>query len=189
MNDGAARQHGQQGKTTKQRSIVLNGRALVMGDDINTDLIIAGKYCKSAEIRELARHVFESMGPNRSQKLRKGDILVAGRNFGCGSSREQAPLAIKAAGLKAVVASSFARIFFRNAINIGLPVMALPGPRKRIIAGERITVDLGKGELAVARTNEVVKGRPMPPFLLDILSDGGLVAHLRKKLRSEKKRR
>jgi 3-isopropylmalate/(R)-2-methylmalate dehydratase small subunit len=173
----------------KRRGMFINGKALVVGDDINTDLIIAGKYCRSAQARELARHVFESMGTALSRRPGKGDIIVAGRNFGCGSSREQAPVALKAAGVKAVVASSFARIFFRNAINIGLPVLALPGHRKRINDGEHIGLDLGKGELVLARTKEVLNGSPLPPFLLDILSDGGLVPHLRKRLRSEGKLR
>jgi 3-isopropylmalate/(R)-2-methylmalate dehydratase small subunit len=172
----------------KRNVMVINGKALGVGDEINTDLIIAGKYCKKAEPAELARHVFESMGTALSRRPGKGDIIVAGRNFGCGSSREQAPVALKAAGVKAVVASSFARIFFRNAINSGRPVLALPGHRKRMKDGERVRLDIGKGELVLVRTKEVLNGSPLPPFLLDILSDGGLVPHLRKRLRSEKKR-
>lgn len=151
----------------------------MFGDDINTDYIISGKYkFKTLDLAELARHVMEDLDPDFYRKITAGDFIVAGRNFGCGSSREQAPLAIKHAGISAVVAGSFARIFYRNAINTGLPVVECD--TRAIEPGDELEVDLGAGILR-NRTRGVEVGiTPLPAVMLKILNDGGLAAHFRK---------
>ena len=167
----------------------VSGRALVLGDDISTDHIIAGKYCKTADPDLLAPHALEDVRPGLGRrKGRKagskghgGTIIVAGRNFGCGSSREQAPLALRAAGVSAVVAESFGRIFFRNCINIGLPAMVCPGAAAALREGDRVSVDPGAGELVYARGGRGLKGERLPAFMVEILEDGGLVNHVRRK--------
>lgn len=159
--------------------MLLSGKAHVFGDDINTDYIISGKYkFKTLDLAELARHVMEDLDPDFYRKITAGDFIVAGRNFGCGSSREQAPLAIKHAGISAVVAGSFARIFYRNAINTGLPVIECD--TRAIEPGDELEVDLGSGILR-NRTRGVEVGiTPLPAVMLKILNDGGLAAHFRK---------
>ncbi len=159
--------------------MLLSGKAHVFGDDINTDYIISGKYkFKTLDLAELARHVMEDLDPDFYRKITAGDFIVAGRNFGCGSSREQAPLAIKHAGISAVVAGSFARIFYRNAINTGLPVVECD--TRAIEPGDELEVDLGAGILR-NRTRGVEVGiTPLPAVMLKILNDGGLAAHFRK---------
>jgi len=155
------------------------GRAHKFGDDINTDYIIAGKYkFKTLDMRELAQHVMEDLDPEFYRKLSPGDFIVAGRNFGCGSSREQAPLAIKYAGVAAVLAKSFARIFYRNAINTGLPVLECD--TDGIEAGDELVVDLAAGEIRNLTRNTTFKVNPLPKVMLRILKDGGLAEHIRK---------
>jgi len=181
------------------------GIALVLGDDISTDAIIAGKYCRMADLERLAPHALESVVPDlagrvkragarevkragagkgnhaRGRMLGAGLVIVAGRNFGVGSSREQAPIALKAAGISAVVAGSFGRIFFRNAINLGLPVLKCPGAADAVKDGETVTVDIAGGIVRRGRGAPVLECEPLPPFLLEILEDGGLVAHVRRR--------
>jgi len=155
---------------------LLTGTAHVYGDDIDTDRIIPGKYTKTLDLSDLADHVLEDLDPEFSGRVRPGDILVAGDNFGCGSSREQAVLAIKAVGVSAVVANSFARIFFRNAINIGLPVLELG--THEINKGDVLEIDLAAGivrDLAGGRAYQAAK---MPQVMVDILAEGGLVDYL-----------
>jgi 3-isopropylmalate/(R)-2-methylmalate dehydratase small subunit len=157
----------------------LKGKAHKFGDDINTDYIISGKYkFKTLDMSELARHVMEDLDPDFYKKIRPGDFIVAGRNFGCGSSREQAPLAIKHAGISAVIAGSFARIFYRNAINTGLPVIECD--TSAIEPGDELEVDLEAGVLGNHTRNTEIRITPLPPVMLKILNDGGLVAHFRK---------
>lgn len=157
----------------------LRGRAHKFGDDINTDYIIAGKYkFKTLDMRELAQHVMEDLDPEFYKKISPGDFIVAGRNFGCGSSREQAPLAIKYAGIAAVLAGSFARIFYRNAINTGLPVIECD--TSGIETGDELVVDLAAGEIRNLTRNTVTLVKPLPGVMLRILIDGGLAAHIRK---------
>ncbi len=155
----------------------LVGRAHVYGDHIDTDRIIPGKYTKTLDLSHLAEHVLEDLDPDFRQRVQPGDILVAGANFGCGSSREQAPLALKAAGVAAVVARSFARIFYRNAINIGLPAVEI-GPH-RIRSGHRLEVDLRAGVVRDLTQGEEYPATPMPRVMLAILRAGGLVNYLR----------
>ena len=154
---------------------MIKGRAWIFGDDIDTDVIIPGKYLRTKDLTLLASHVMEGLDPNFSSQVKKGDLIVTGRNFGCGSSREQAPLALKEAGISAVVAKSFARIFYRNAINIGLPLIEAD---VSCYQGDVIEVDLALG--TVRYGDLVVQGTRLPDFLLEILQDGGLVAHRRK---------
>ncbi|MCL0032556.1 3-isopropylmalate dehydratase small subunit [Peptococcaceae bacterium] len=148
-------------------------------DDINTDYIISGKYkFKTLDMKELAKHVMEDLDPEFYSKINEGDFIVAGNNFGCGSSREQAPLAIKNAGISAVIAKSFARIFYRNAINTGLPVVECD--TDKIEAGDRLEVDLKKGVVRNITKNIEIKTNPLPSVMIKILNDGGLIAHFRK---------
>lgn len=145
-------------------------------DNIDTDRIIPGKYTKTLDMSLLASHVLEDLDPEFSKKVQQGDILVAGNNFGCGSSREQAPIAIKAAGISVVVAKTFARIFYRNAINIGLPVVEVE--RHNIQSGDSISVDLENGIVANHTKNETYQATKMPQQMIDILNAGGLVNYL-----------
>lgn len=160
---------------------MIKGRAWLYGDDVDTDVIIPGKYLRTKDLSLLASHAMEGLDPEFSSKVKSGDVIVAGRNFGCGSSREQAPVALKEAGVAAVVAKTFARIFYRNAINIGLPLVEAD---VLCTEGDTVLVDLGKGTVCIG--DKVVKGTKMPDFLLEILQDGGLVAHRRKTKENQK---
>ena len=163
---------------TSKNSIIISGKAWKFGDNVDTDVIIPGKYLRTTDMSVFASHVMEGIDPLFSQKVRKGDIIVAGKNFGCGSSREQAPLALKYAGVACIVAESFARIFFRNAINVGLAIIEA---RIGCKEGDNIEVDLEKG---IVRNNEkTYPATKLPDFLREILADGGLVEH-RKKVNS-----
>jgi len=155
---------------------LISGKVWKFGDNIDTDVIIPGKYLRTTDMNVFASHVMEGIDPEFSQKVKKGDIIVAGKNFGCGSSREQAPLALKHAGIACVVAESFARIFFRNAINVGLPIIEA---KIECEEGDIIEIDLEKGE--VKNKNITYTGTKLPGFLREILSDGGLVEHRKKK--------
>jgi len=148
-------------------------------DDINTDYIISGRYkFKIDDMNELAKHVMEDISPEFAAKVRSGDIIVAGRNFGCGSSREQAPRALKAAGVSAVIAKSYARIFYRSCFNVGLPLLECD--TDWIKDGDVLAVDLDTGEVADTRTGRKVLAKPIPETMQILLLDGGLIAHLKK---------
>lgn len=158
----------------------LNGFAYKLGDSINTDLIISGRYKFSiTDMRELCRHVFEDIDPNLYSRLKPGSsIIVAGENFGMGSSREQAPLVIKEAGIVAVVAKSFARIFFRNSFNIGLPLIETD--TSSINEQDELEIDLEKGALKDSSNKKDFTIKPLPDVMMRILNDGGLVKHFKK---------
>ncbi len=158
-------------------SHLFRGRAHVYGDNIDTDRIIPGKYTKTLDAQALAEHVLEDLDPIFRQRLQPGDFLVAGDNFGCGSSREQAPLALQTAGVAAVIARYFARIFFRNAINIGLPALEIP--HHDIADGDVLEVDLSAGKVYNCTTGKTYAINPMPDVMLRILNAGGLVNYLR----------
>jgi 3-isopropylmalate/(R)-2-methylmalate dehydratase small subunit len=159
--------------------MILKGKAHIFGDDVNTDYIISGKYkFKTLDMDELACHCMEDIDPDFSERVQPGDFIVAGGNFGCGSSREQAPLVIKHAGVSAVLACSFARIFFRNAINKGLP--AVECDTSGIEAGDELEVDLGAGRVRNLTRGGEVEIVPLPAVMMDILAEGGLTAYLRK---------
>ncbi|OAT85437.1 3-isopropylmalate dehydratase small subunit [Desulfotomaculum copahuensis] len=159
--------------------MILAGRAHKFSDDVNTDYIISGKYkFKTLDMKELAKHVMEDLDPDFYRKVAPGDFIVAGANFGCGSSREQAPLAIKHANVAAVLAKSFARIFYRNAINTGLPVLECD--TDGIEPGDELTVDPAAGVITNRTKGTVIPAKPLPPVMIKILNDGGLAAHFRK---------
>jgi len=157
----------------------MRGRVHVFGDDVNTDEIIPARYLNSIEPGFLASHCMEDADPEFVKKIRAGDILVAGKNFGCGSSREHAPIAIKAAGLGCVVAESFARIFFRNAINIGLPIVACPEAVKDAHPGDALEIDLGNGTLTNLATGHAFTFPPFTQEIQEIIAAGGLMAFVK----------
>jgi len=161
--------------------IFLQGRVWKFSDNINTDVIIPYKYkARSIDPKELAEHCMEGIDPEFSKKVKKGDFIVAGRNFGCGSSREQAPVAIKACGISAVIAESFARIFYRNAINIGLPAIICKDISKETNEGDLIELDLSEGVVKNLSTGKVMKANKQPEFLERMLKAGGLIEYYKR---------
>ena len=158
-------------------SELLRGAAHVYGDNIDTDRIIPGKYTKTMDMSQLAAHVLEDLDPTFRERVRPGDLLIGGENFGCGSSREQAPLALKHAGVGAVLARSFARIFYRNAINIGLPVLEIA--ELNITSGASLEIDLAAGRVRDLSAGTEFTAAPLPPIMRAILDHGGLVPYLR----------
>lgn len=152
----------------------IKGKTWIFDDNIDTDVIIPGRYLRTFNPQDLADHVLEGERPEFTSNVEKGDIIVAGENFGCGSSREQAPVAIKTAGVDAIVAKSFARIFYRNAINIGLPVIVSDIDAKD---GDILSIDLSEGKLINHTTDKTATFEPFKDFMLDILNDEGLVNH------------
>ena len=153
----------------------------MLGDDIDTDALAPGRYMKS-DVPEIARHCLESIAPRFAKEVRFGDVVVAGRNFGTGSSREQAPAALKHLGVAALVAPSFAGLFYRNALNLGLPALVCP-QAKRIQDGDELKIDYEKSEILDLTTRRSLAFEPIAPHLMDMLLDGGLVAHLEKRLK------
>ena len=159
--------------------MVLKGKAHKFGDDINTDYIISGKYkFKTLDMKELATHLMEDIDPDFYKKVKEGDLIVGGKNFGCGSSREQAPLVIKHAGIPAVVARSFARIFFRNAVNVGL--VLVEADTDGIESGDELELDVEKGKVINLTKNVTVKSSILPDFMLKIIKAGGVVNYIKK---------
>ncbi len=158
------------------------GAAIVFGRDVDTDAIIAARYLNSSDMTELAKHCMEDIDPGFVDRVRPGDIIVAGENFGCGSSREHAPSCIKAAGISCVIAKSFARIFFRNAINMGLPIMECSAAVDGIRTGDVISVDTDNGIVCNKTTGKQWHTQAFAPFIQEIIDTGGLVARTRKKL-------
>jgi 3-isopropylmalate/(R)-2-methylmalate dehydratase small subunit len=161
---------------------MIKGKAHVFGDDVNTDVIIPARYLNTFDPDVLGQHAMEGIDPDFSSKVRKGDVIVAGSNFGCGSSREHAPIAIKACGISAVVASSFARIFYRNAINIGLPALICENAGG-IEQGDEVEIDMESGTLRDVTGDRTYGFRPLPDLLMEILEDGGLLEHTIRKMR------
>ncbi len=161
---------------------MVRGKAVKFGNNIDTDVIIPSKHLVLMDMKELAKHAMEGIDPSFAEKAAKGVIIVAGKNFGCGSSREQAPLALKYAGVKCVLAESFARIFFRNSINIGLPILECPGISSMVEEGDELEVNLEAGVVKNLSKNTTINATKLPEFILEILMDGGLINHLRKRL-------
>ena len=159
----------------------INGRVWKFGSDVDTDAIIAARYLNQSDPRELAKHVMEDERPRFSQEVRKGDILLADKNFGCGSSREHAPLALKTAGISCIIAKSFARIFYRNGLNLGLPLLESSEASEAIQEGDRVRVNLTTGEIFDLTQKRKFLAKPIPAFMQDLIRDGGLIRHLRKK--------
>ena len=162
------------------------GTAHRYGRDIDTDVIIPARYLNTSDPAELAKHCLEDLDVDFVNKVTPGDILVAEENFGCGSSREHAPVCIKAAGVACVIAKSFARIFYRNSINIGLPIMECPAAVDAIKAGDEVTVDADKGVITDLTTGESFQVEPFPPFIAQIVAEGGLVNRTRRILAEKK---
>lgn len=158
----------------------LQGKVWKFGDNIDTDLIIPARYLNVSDGSELAKHCFADIRPDFARDVSSGDILVAGRNFGCGSSREHAPLAIREAGISAIIAKSFARIFYRNAFNIGLPLLESEDAVEGMSEGEQVSVDLTSGECKNINTGMTFSTNPIPDFMRDLIKAGGLVDYIRK---------
>lgn len=164
--------------------MMIKGRVWIFGDDINTDLIIPARYLLTTDAEELGKNLFADIVPGFSQKIGKGDLIVAGKNFGCGSSREHAPLAIKGAGISCVIAISFARIFFRNAINIGLPIVECK-EAKDIKELDFLEIELTKGEIRNLSQNKIYKIEPFPEFLQELINRGGLMNYIKNLLNKQ----
>lgn len=159
----------------------LSGKVWCFGDNIDTDLIIAARYLNTSDPKELAKHVMEDADPDFVKKVGVGDIIVAGENFGCGSSREHAPIALKAAGVSAVVAKSFARIFYRNAFNMGLPIFEL-AQTDAIKEGDTISISMENGE--IKNGAQTYRFTPIPPFMQELLDCGGLMNYAKKEIKA-----
>ena len=150
------------------------------GDNVDTDVIIPARYLNTSSHKELAAHCMEDIDINFTKNVKTGDIMVAEKNFGCGSSREHAPIAIKASGISCVIASTFARIFYRNAINIGLPILECDSAAKEIKSGDEVAVDFDTGIITDITTGKTYQAEPFPPFIQQITTDGGLIKHVTK---------
>ena len=159
-----------------------NGSVFKYPDNVDTDVIIPARHLNTQDARELASHCMEDIDKDFIHNVKDGDIMVGGWNFGCGSSREHAPLAIKTAGISVVIAKSFARIFYRNSINIGLPIMECPEAVDAISNGDVVSVDADAGTITDETTGETFTAQPFPPFLMEIINAGGLVPRWQKKL-------
>lgn len=160
----------------------MKGKCWKFGNNINTDEIIPARYLNTTDTKELASHCMEDADPNFIKKAKPNDVIVAGENFGCGSSREHAPISIKAAGMSCVIAKSFARIFFRNAINIGLPIFECPEAVEQIKEGDEIEVNLATGEILNNTLKKRFKLEPFPPEMQEIIKSGGLMNFVKRKM-------
>lgn len=163
--------------------MLLKGNAWRFGDDIDTDAIIPARYLNTSDPEELARHVMEDADNEFPDKVKVGDMIVAGKNFGCGSSREHAPIAIKAAGMQAVIAKSFARIFYRNSFNIGLPIFESEEASEKIKEGDTLEIDADSGIIKNISTGEQYAAKPIPPFMQELIAAGGLIEWTKKKIK------
>ena len=161
----------------------LEGKVWRFGQDIDTDLIIAARYLNTSDPKELAKHVMEDADPEFVSKMAPGDIIVAGNNFGCGSSREHAPIALKAAGIAAVIAPTFARIFYRNAFNMGLPIFELEESAE-IKEGDTVSINMGEGTITDKTTGKTYSFTPIPPFMQELLSAGGLMNYAQEEIKT-----
>jgi 3-isopropylmalate/(R)-2-methylmalate dehydratase small subunit len=157
------------------------GTVIRYEDNVDTDVIIPARYLATSDPAELAKHCMEDIDPDFGKKIKKGDIIVAGKNFGCGSSREHAPIAIQASGISVVIAETFARIFYRNAINIGLPIVECKEASENIKNGDTVSVDFNTGIITDETTGRTFKGQAFPPFMQKIIDDGGLVNYINSK--------
>ena len=164
----------------KAEKMIAQGTVHKYGDNIDTDVIIPARYLNTADHAELASHCMEDIDKTFVSKVKKGDIMVGGANFGCGSSREHAPIAIKAAGIDLDIAKTFARIFYRNAINIGLAILECEEASEKISAGDEVSVDFDTGVITNLTKNETYKAQPFPPFIQEIITNGGLLKSISK---------
>jgi len=164
---------------------MIRGKVWKFGDNVDTDVIIPARYLNTTDPEELAKHCMEDADPEFAKKVKKGDILVAGRNFGCGSSREHAPIAIKACGISCVIAESFARIFYRNAFNTGLLIIECAEAAKEAETGDELEVHVEEGKIINLTKGKTYYFKPIPPFMREILEDGGLIPHIMKKFQAK----
>jgi 3-isopropylmalate/(R)-2-methylmalate dehydratase small subunit len=162
-------------------TVKIRGRIWKFGSDVDTDAIIPARYLNLSDGKELAKHVMEDERPEFKKEVKKGDILVAEKNFGCGSSREHAPLALKAAGISCIIAESFARIFYRNGFNQGLPLLESREASEAINDGDIVQVDLTTGNIFDLTQQKKFFAKPVPPFMQELINDGGLIPHLQKR--------
>lgn len=158
----------------------ISGRVFKYGDNVDTDVIIPARYLNTSDAAELASHCMEDIDKEFVKNVKKGDIMVAGKNFGCGSSREHAPLAIKTSGISCVIAESFARIFFRNSINIGLPILECKEASEDIKNGDDVSIDLSSGKIINDTSGKVYNAEPFPPFMQELINAGGLAEYMRR---------
>ena len=158
-----------------------HGTVLKYGDNVDTDVIIPARYLNSFDAKELASHAMVDIDPTFTKRVKPGDIMVARKNFGCGSSREHAPLALKTAGISCIIADSFARIFYRNAINIGLSILECPEAAEAINEGDEVKVDFDSGIITDVTTNQTFHAVPFPPFMQELIAQGGLVNYVNQK--------
>ena len=165
---------------------MLEGKVWRFGNDVDTDLIIPARYLNTSDPQVLAEHCLEDLEPGFARKVISGDIIVAGTNFGCGSSREHAPIALKASGVSCVIAASFARIFYRNALNIGLPILESVAAGKEVKQGDILRVNFETGLITNLTRNQVYQTNPFPGFMRELIASGGLIPYLRKNLSGEK---
>ena len=161
------------------------GKTWKFGNDVDTDAIIPARYLNTIDSKELAAHCMEDADPEFASRVKPGDIIVAGKNFGCGSSREHAPIAIKAAGVSCVVAHSFARIFYRNAFNVGLPILECPEGAERIQSEDELEIDLNSGVIENRTRNETYRAQAIPPFMQRLLEAGGLIEYVREQMSAQ----
>jgi len=166
--------------------MIIQGRAMKLGDNIDTDVILPGKYLVLTDPREIAKHALEGLDPGFPDKAKDGVVLVCGHNFGCGSSREHAPLALKYSGVRCIVGKSFARIFYRNSMNVGLAVIECNGAYEPVSEGDEMKIDVEHGGIEDVTKNLKFKATPVPEFMIELIFEGGLIPYLRKKVASEK---
>jgi len=160
------------------------GKAWKFGADIDTDQIIPARYLNTSDPKELAKHCMEDADPQFINKMKPGDIIVADKNFGCGSSREHAPIAIKAAGISCVIAKSFARIFYRNSFNMGLPILECPDAVAATQEGDEVEVNMSTGEIVNLTKNKRFRSQPIPPFMQELINTGGLMEWVKKRVKT-----
>ena len=164
--------------------MILKGKVWKFGNNIDTDAIIPARYLNTSDPDELAKHIMEDADKDFPDKVKKGDLIIAEANFGCGSSREHAPIAIKAAGIQAVIAKSFARIFYRNSFNIGLPIFESEEASEKISEGDEIEVDADRGTIKNLTQNEAYTAKPIPPFMQELIAAGGLIEWTKKRIKA-----
>ncbi len=165
--------------------MILRGKVWKFGSDIDTDAIIPARYLNTSDPEELAKHIMEDADREFPTKVREGDIIVAEKNFGCGSSREHAPIAIKAAGIQTVIARNFARIFYRNAFNIGMPIFESPEASEHVKEGDEIEIDADRGIIKNLTRNQEYSAKPIPPFMQELIKAGGLIEWTKRKIMAE----
>lgn len=161
---------------------MLTGKVLKYKDNVDTDVIIPARYLNTSDPKELAAHCMEDIDKEFVKRVKSGDIMVAGKNFGCGSSREHAPIAIKESGISCIIAETFARIFYRNSINIGLPILECPQAVREIEDGDKVTVDIKSGEIVNVTKGKKYQAQPFPPFMMELMEVGGLINYVKAKI-------